>query len=1047
MIMKYFKYLILILLGLYSSVVIAQNALIKEEVFPLKTYPFTDPNIVPEPGRIYPFFRFDGYTNEGVVQPWKMIVLENKYIKLWVVPQIGGKIWGAIEKSTGREFIYFNHVVKFRDVAMRGPWTSGGLEFNFGIIGHGPSCATPVDCMTRTNADGSVSCFIGQLDLPSRTRWMVEINLQKDKAYFTTRSVWDNPTALEQSYYHWTNLGIKSNGNLEYIFPGNKYIGHDGKSSSWPIDENGRDIHFYENNNFGTYKSYHVLGELTDFYGGFWHNDNFGVGHYSTYDDKPGKKIWIWGLSEQGMNWEKLLTDSDGQYTELQSGRLFNQANEVSSKTPFKNRSFTAGSTDEWTEYWFPVKQTYGLKSAVPEGSINMQQQGDTLHLWFCPNEKIDEKLAIKDGDKIIFQRDIHCDPMEIISESFKKNGNVQSLSLWIGKKKLFDINPEKSELKRPVESPAEFNWETAYGYYLKGKELERQRLYKRAEEEYLKSLESDSYFVPSLKGMANITYRKADYQTAQKYAVTALSVDAYDAGANMIYGLIGLAKRDTVSAIDGFSIASADISQRCTAYNSLASIYVSKGDFQRANEYAEKSLQFNQLSTEARQMKILTLRKLGIFEQLEFELNKLELNDPLNHFIRFERYLRVPSESNLEQLKKYINNEFSFETYLEIALWYYRNNQKEDALKVLDCAPQNQPFILFWKGYIYHLTGQEQKASDVLKSALNIGPKFVFPFRIETLSVLEWAMSETDDWKVKYYAGLIYLNAGSSEKCLELLKSCSDKPDFYPFYVVRSRLWNPGSIDSQNDAEKVLELAANDWRAGLFVSKFYLGCENYQKADEIARNYYLKNSQNYYLGLHYAKILELNKNYSACIDILREIWVLPNEGATEGRKVWRNANIGKALDYFEVKEYKKAIESINTSKKWPVNLGVGKPYFVDERLEDFILLQCYKKINDNQSVKQMSDRIISMPLQEITSVETNYFLTAWMLKEIGDITRGDSTMQNLLEKNPSSRSIQWCKAIYTGDFQNAQICAAEVGNSDQIFNYLKRIFDLILTK
>lgn len=68
---------------------------------------------------------------------------------------------GAVEKSTGKEFIYFNHVVKFPDVAMRGAWTSGGIEFNFGIFGHTPSCSSPVDYLTRENADGSTSCFVG----------------------------------------------------------------------------------------------------------------------------------------------------------------------------------------------------------------------------------------------------------------------------------------------------------------------------------------------------------------------------------------------------------------------------------------------------------------------------------------------------------------------------------------------------------------------------------------------------------------------------------------------------------------------------------------------------------------------------------------------------------------------------------------------------------------------------------------------------------------------------------------------------------------------
>ena len=99
----------------------------------MKTYPFSDPNPMANFGKIYPYFRFDGYSVSGQDEEWKTVVLENPYIKLWVFPEIGGKLWVAVEKSTGKEFIYFNKVVKFRNIAMRGPWTSGGVEFNFGL--------------------------------------------------------------------------------------------------------------------------------------------------------------------------------------------------------------------------------------------------------------------------------------------------------------------------------------------------------------------------------------------------------------------------------------------------------------------------------------------------------------------------------------------------------------------------------------------------------------------------------------------------------------------------------------------------------------------------------------------------------------------------------------------------------------------------------------------------------------------------------------------------------------------------------------------------
>ncbi len=1024
-----------------SNPISAQISQISEKQIPLVTYSFSDPDPVPELGKFYPFFRFEGYSNKGVMHDWKMVEMENDYIKLWIAPEIGGKIWGAIEKSTQKEFIYYNHAVKFRDVAMRGPWTSGGLELNFGVIGHAPTCSSPVDYLVRKNDDGSVSCFVGAIDLPSRTRWSVEINLPKDKAYFTTRSVWDNPTALEQSYYHWMNLGIKTAGGLEYTFPGNYHLGHDGRHSPWPIDDKGRKINFYENNNFGSYKSYHVLGEATGFYGAFWHNDDFGFVHYASYDDKPGKKVWIWGLSDQGMIWDKLLTDTDGQYTEIQSGRLFNQAAGESSSTPFKNRGFLPGSTDEWTEYWFPVKETKGIKSALPLGSVNIQQHGDAVNLWFCPNEKTSGKLEVRHGNEVVFAKEIQLNPMQVATFSFDFKGSEKDLSVWLRNELLFETNREKYLLKRPVESPAGFNWESAYGHYTKGKELERQRLYKTAGEEYQKSLAVEPWFVPALTGMANLAYRKTDYASSKEFASKALSVDTYDADANMIYGLSWLALMDTISAIDGFSIASAGISQRSTAYNALASIFLSKNDFRKALSYADKSLLYNQLGSDAIQTKILCLRKLGMLKEAGNELTILELKDPLNHFIRFERYLSDSSPEKKTQVQSHITNELPQETYLEYAIWYFRKGQVSDAMKVLELAPDNHPVVLLWKGYLNHLVGKEDIAKTYMAKALQASPEFVFPFRIETLKPLEWAQSIADNWKIKYYTGLVYLNAGNEKKGFDLWNKCGDQPDFFPFYIARSKLAIQGSQQAQYDIERALALGGNNWRAGLYTSQFFIEKGNLIKAEVLARDFYKRNPQNYILGLHYAKVLEMSHKYAVCVSLLQKISVLPNEGATDGRTVWRNANIGNALDLMKNVKYRKAVESVGKARQWPENLGVGKPYQVDERLEDFVALQCYKKLNDKQSAGEMQNKIAGNAVLQNLSFDENDFLTAWLLKEDGNKSEGDQVMKELVAKNPLSQSVQWCNAVYTGDLAKAGIIQKKMVDSERFALFLNLMF------
>ena len=364
-----------------------------------------------------------------------MVELENDYIRVMIMPEAGGKIWTATEKKTGKDFLYNNHVVKFRDVAMRGPWTSGGIEANYGIIGHTPNCATPVDYTTMQKDDGSVSCIIGVLDLLTQTQWRLEINLPADKAYFTTASFWYNGTPLEQPYYTWMNTGIKAKGNLEFIYPGTHYLGHEGEYSEWPVNKsNGKKISFYNENDFGGYKSYHVFGTYTDFFGGYWHDDGYGMARYSTHDDKAGKKIWIWGLSQQGMIWEKLLSDTDGQYVEVQSGRLFNQSAESSMYTPFKFKGFSANETDKWTEYWFPVLQTKGFVKANASGALNAVLENGWLKIHFCPVQAIDDDIIIFDG-LTQYKKHVILKPLETYADSVHLPTDESAWIVTVGNK------------------------------------------------------------------------------------------------------------------------------------------------------------------------------------------------------------------------------------------------------------------------------------------------------------------------------------------------------------------------------------------------------------------------------------------------------------------------------------------------------------------------------------------------------------------------------------------------------------------------------------
>lgn len=319
----------------------------------MKTYPFSDPDPVPcVRHKRYPYHRFDGSMATGTTQTWQLVTLDNGLVRVSLTPEIGGKVWGARDLATGCDFIYDNRVVKFRDIATRGPWTAGGLEFNFGFVGHANTCSTPVDWMVRTNADGSASCFVAAEEYATRTRWQVEVRLAPGAREFETHTLWHNPSGLPQPYYHWMNAAFSLRGNPRFLFPGAEYIGHAGDVHPWPLDGEGHDLSVYDGNDFGGAKSEHILPGDNTFYGIWWPQRGIGACHRNGQCDKYGRKIFLWAHSRAGGIWEDLLTEGDGQYGELQSGRCFQQPTAGCENTPFSHPSFRPGATERFVERW-----------------------------------------------------------------------------------------------------------------------------------------------------------------------------------------------------------------------------------------------------------------------------------------------------------------------------------------------------------------------------------------------------------------------------------------------------------------------------------------------------------------------------------------------------------------------------------------------------------------------------------------------------------------------------------------------------------------------
>ena len=1015
------KMLILLCATSLLQPLFAQQATVTETVETVKTYPFSDPDPVADPSDLfYPYFRFDGFSAKGTDRQWKVVSLENDYIKLTLFPEIGGKIWGAVDKTTGKEFIYNNHVVKFRDIAMRGPWTSGGIEFNFGIIGHAPTSSTPVDYVTRQKPDGSVSCYVSSYELVTRTLWTVEVNLPKDKAYFTTTTTWHNSSSIDQPYYQWMNAGYPAAGNVEFCYPGTNYIGHGGELHSFPLDEQGRDISWYEKNDFGNSKSYHIVGKYNDFYGAYWHDNDFGSIHHADYDEKLGMKIFLWGLSREGGIWEDLLTDTNGQYIELQSGRMYNQPASNSSLTPYKHTAFGPQATDRWTEYWFPVKGIKGVSKASRIGALNVLREDGFLKLYFSPLQKLSTTIKLYEGEKEMNSIPLNCGVLETWKDSIPLNKAVAAgrLKVVVGEDLLvYSEVPSDNITSRPKQLPADFDWSSAYGLYTQGEQWMNQKVLDKAEKFLLASLEKDPYFVPALTDLASLYYRQGRYDEALARCETALSINTYDGDVNYLYGLCNMALGNHTDAKDGFSVASYSPGVRSAAYEKLAEMYLMDRNWTKAEHYALRSKEFNQMNLSADHVLMVVYRKTNQPEKAKALIDPLLEDLPLYHAARFEQlYQGEGSGHPIDDLQSLIRNELPFETYMELAEWYESVGCTEEALSLLSCAG-NYPIALYKQAYLLHQAGNDDESRGMLQRAGALSPAMVFPFRPSSLKALEWAKTVQPDWKIDYYEALIRWANQDKAKALELLENCGEA-DYAPFYLSRASLKEGESRLADLLKAEQIEMS---WRTGFALINHYVANNQWQKAVETGKKYTKKYPSNYYIGLKYAKALCETGQYQPCISLLSRMQVLPNEGSYAGRAVYREANLYRAMEQLSHKNYKQVVKSVETSKEWPENLGVGKPYdnMIDNRLEDYLEAKAAAGQGDSRKTSALLAAVADYTRSR-SHFESGNLLSALALRESGKVQEADHMVAAWSTDFPENRVVQWCTAIYRGEKEKA---------------------------
>jgi tetratricopeptide (TPR) repeat protein len=789
MVKKYF--LVTVFVCFLITIALGQSSVrVWEESLVLPTYRLEPPDLNPmfyeyesyqgAKKKIYPYPFQDGVTNIRQEKTYKALYLENDYIKLSILPELGGRLFSAVDKTSNYEIFYHQHVIKPALIGMLGAWISGGIEWCV-FHHHRNSTNMPVDYTLAENPDGSKTIWFGELERRHRMKWIIGITLYPDKSYIEATVKIFNRTAFPHSILYWANVAVHANDDYQVIFPPSVQVAtYHSKNdfSHWPVsnevyrgvDYKGVDLSWWKNHPEPV--SFFAWDLKEDFSGGYDHGKQAGVVHVGNHHIVCGAKLWEWSPGQRGRMWDKILTDADGPYAELMVGAYSDNQPDYSWIKPYEVKTFK--------QYWYPVRGIGGFKNANTNAAVNFELKSDNItKIGFCTTSQYsDAKVLLKAGNKSILEESVDISPArpftrevtvpvgtkeEDLKVSLISSSNETLITYQPVERK---YNPELPEVVKAPPPPKDIEHiEQLYLTGLRLQQIHNPRVDPYAYyEEALKRDPGDSR-TNTILGI-NYTKRAMFRQAEQKLrkAIERISAEYTRPGHTEAYYHLGLALRAQGKfdeAYDVFYRATWDSAFHSAAYYQVAELSCRKKDFTSALEQIDRSLSTNAMNTKALSIKAVVLRKLDRFPQAKQVAMDVIAIDPLDFLAMNELYLaesglrsKTRAKKALADLTKKMRNEV--ESYLELAVDYGNCGLWDEANEVLMRPLKNKmsfastyPMIYYYLGYFYQQKGNTSEASGHFSRAAKMPTDYCFPFRLESIEVLNAAIKNNPSFPV----------------------------------------------------------------------------------------------------------------------------------------------------------------------------------------------------------------------------------------------------------------------------------------------------------
>ena len=951
-----------------------------EETVTIPTYPAADPEKSPlflenrayqgSSGKVYPLPVTEKISDKKEDVAYHAIYLENDYLKVMILPEIGGRIQRAYDKTNNYDFVYYNHVIKPALVGLTGPWISGGIEFNWPQH-HRPSTYSPVDYFYQEHEDGSATVYVSEIDKMYGTKGMGAFTLYPDKSYIEIKGQLYNRTDMPQTFLWWANPAVPVNEHTYSVFPPDVHAVMDhGKRavSTFPIAtgeyykydySEGIDISCYRNIKVPT--SYMAAHSDYDFIGNYDEQLDAGLLHVADHHISPGKKQWTWGNSDFGQAWDRNLTDEDGPYIELMTGVYADNQPDFTWLKPQEEKTFT--------QYFMPYKHVGRVKNATKDAAVNIELAGGILRIKaYASGKHAQVTIQVTQGENVLFTDTAPLSPVEIYDGTFPTDLETLSgcsVSIKDADGALLVSYTEKEPELTPTPEPADpllppEQLKSTEELYLGGLHLEQYRHATFAPEDYyLEGLKRDPSDIRLNNAYGLLLYRRGCFEESIPYFRKAIEKQTWK-NPNPYHGEcyynLGLALHMTGQddeAFDAFYKATWSYENQSSGYYWLACLSCRKGDYPAALGFIEQSMIRNWHNMKARTLKAAILRALN--KDTALLLSESADIDPLDMGIRYEKALASGDMADWKQaMRQPAHN------YLELSLDYMKAGFYEDALAILSSCEDGSPMISYYQGYAHEKSGDTALAASFYQKGEEACSDCCFPNRTEEVVILSSAIKALSKApRAHYYLGCLFYDKKQYETAKDhWLTSVSEDPEF----AMAHRNLAIAYYNKEKDMEKALVSMKRALDLDPGYSRFLLeydqlcskaGVSNEDRLDLLEERVELAEDRDA-LYVEYITLLNNTCQYDKALSCLGSHRFHPWEGG-EGKvsTQYRYALTQKAIQLLDEKKYDEAIQLLEQTKVYPENLGEGKLPNVQDNIADYYLGLAYEAKGESDTARE----------------------------------------------------------------------------------------------